>query len=49
VRGDLLIKLGRKAEAKIELERAARMTTNLREQALLLARAASCVERGAPN
>jgi RNA polymerase sigma-70 factor, ECF subfamily len=49
VRGDLLIKLGRKAEAKLELEKAARMTTNAREQALLLARAASCVERGAPN
>ncbi len=46
VRGDLLLKLGRKAEAKLELEKAARMTTNLREQALLLARAASCMGPG---
>jgi predicted RNA polymerase sigma factor len=43
VRGDLLLKLGRTAEAKVELEKAARMATNARERALLLARAASCV------
>jgi predicted RNA polymerase sigma factor len=43
VRGDLLLKLGRTAEAKAELEKAARMATNARERALLLARAASCV------
>jgi RNA polymerase sigma factor (sigma-70 family) len=49
VRGDLLLKLGRRAEAKVELEKAARMTTNARERALLLARAASCTERGSPN
>jgi predicted RNA polymerase sigma factor len=43
VRGDLLVKLGRRAEAKAELEKAARMATNARERDLLLARAASCV------
>jgi predicted RNA polymerase sigma factor len=43
VRGDLLLRLGRDAEAKIELEKAARMATNARERALLLARAAACV------
>lgn len=39
VRGDLLAKLGRRAEAAGEFERAARMTTNARERDLLLARA----------
>jgi predicted RNA polymerase sigma factor len=39
VRGDLLAKLGRAAEAKAELERAATMTENARERALLLERA----------
>jgi len=39
VRGDLLAKLGRHAEARAEFERAAGMTRNAREQALLLARA----------
>jgi len=42
VRGDLLLKLGRKAEAKAELEKAARMATNTRERELLQARAAGC-------
>jgi RNA polymerase sigma factor (sigma-70 family) len=42
VRGDLLLKLGRFAEARAELERAASLTRNARERALLLARAASC-------
>jgi RNA polymerase sigma-70 factor (ECF subfamily) len=42
VRGDLLIKLGRLDEARVELERAAALTRNGRERALLLARAASC-------
>jgi RNA polymerase sigma factor (sigma-70 family) len=42
VRGDLLLKLGRRAEAKAELEKAARMATNARERDLLLGRAASC-------
>jgi predicted RNA polymerase sigma factor len=43
VRADLLLKLGRRAEAKVELETAARMATNARERDILLARAASCV------
>jgi RNA polymerase sigma-70 factor, ECF subfamily len=39
VRGDLLFRLGRGAEARAEFERAAAMTPNGREQALLLERA----------
>jgi RNA polymerase sigma factor (sigma-70 family) len=39
VRADLLIKLGRPAEARTELERAASLTRNERERALLLERA----------
>ena len=39
VRGDLLEKLGRMAEARAEFERAAAMTRNARERELLLARA----------
>jgi RNA polymerase sigma factor (sigma-70 family) len=42
VRGDLLAKLGRRDEARKELERAAAMTQNARERELLLARAAAC-------
>jgi RNA polymerase sigma factor (sigma-70 family) len=42
VRGDLLVKLGRPAEAKTEFERAAGLTGNARERTLLLDRAASC-------
>ncbi|MCM3785056.1 RNA polymerase sigma factor [Neobacillus mesonae] len=42
VRGDLLLKLGRSAEARAEFERAASMTRNAREQELLLKRAAEC-------
>ena len=42
VRGDLLLKLGRRAEAKAALERAASLTRNARERELLLARAAAC-------
>ena len=42
VRGDLLAKLGRAAEACAEFERAAAMTRNTRERELLLARAATC-------
>jgi RNA polymerase sigma-70 factor, ECF subfamily len=41
VRGDLLAKLGRAAEARVELERAASLTRNARERDLLLARAAA--------
>jgi RNA polymerase sigma factor (sigma-70 family) len=40
VRGDLLLKLGRRAEARAEIEKAAGMATNARERELLLARAA---------
>jgi len=42
VRGDLLAKLGRYAEARTEFERAASMTRNERERALLLKRADDC-------
>ncbi|WP_326566668.1 RNA polymerase sigma factor [Amycolatopsis rhabdoformis] len=42
VRGDFLLKLGRRAEAKAEFERAADMTGNARERTLLLDRAAGC-------
>jgi predicted RNA polymerase sigma factor len=45
VRGDLLMKLGRLDEARVELERAAALTENARERALLLERAASCAKR----
>jgi len=41
VRGDLLQKLGRKDEARREFERAAVLTQNERERALLLSRAAA--------
>ena len=44
VRGDLLVKLGRVDEARAEFERAAALTRNARERALLLARAANCGE-----
>ncbi len=40
-RGDLLAKLGRVDEARVELERAASLTRNARERALLLERAGS--------
>ena len=39
VRGDLLLKLGRVEEARVEFERAAAMTRNARERELLLERA----------
>jgi RNA polymerase sigma-70 factor (ECF subfamily) len=41
VRGDLLAKLGRMAEARAEFERAAALTRNARERDLLLGRAAA--------
>ena len=41
VRGDLLMKLERRKEARVEFERAASLTRNAREKTLLLARAAS--------
>jgi len=45
VRGDLLAKLGRFAEARGELERAAALTKNAREKRLLLEKAAALVWR----
>ncbi len=42
IRGDLLAKLGRFDEARADLERAASLTRNARERALLLERAAGC-------
>jgi RNA polymerase sigma factor (sigma-70 family) len=42
VRADFLFKLGRLEEARVEFERAAALTRNLRERDLLLARAAAC-------
>jgi len=42
VRGDLLAKLGRNDEARAEFERAAMLTRNARERALLLDRVAAC-------
>ncbi|MEO8298660.1 MAG: DUF6596 domain-containing protein, partial [Burkholderiales bacterium] len=46
VRGDLLARLGRVDEARTEFARAAAMTRNAREQALLLARAAALPAAG---
>ncbi len=46
VRGDLLVKLGRSGEARVELERAASLTRNARERDLLLERARSCAGPG---
>jgi RNA polymerase sigma-70 factor (ECF subfamily) len=45
VRGDLLFKLGRLDQARAEFERAATLTQNARERALLNARAAECATR----
>jgi RNA polymerase sigma-70 factor, ECF subfamily len=44
VRGDLLAKLGRAAEASAEFERAAGLTQNESERTLLLARADACAQ-----
>ena len=46
VRGDLLYKLGRYAEARGEFERAAGLTRNERERALMRERAANCGAAG---
>jgi RNA polymerase sigma factor (sigma-70 family) len=43
VRGDLLFKLGRLEEARVEFTRAAELTRNERERTLLLERARACV------
>ena len=48
VRGDLLAKLGRFAEAKVEFERAASLTRNVRERALLLDRASASARLAGP-
>ena len=42
VRGDLLARLGRGAEARAEFQRAAKLTRNAAERAFLLRRAAAC-------
>jgi predicted RNA polymerase sigma factor len=47
VRGDLLARLGRRDEARVEFERAAAMTRNERERTLLLGRAAECAGKPA--
>jgi RNA polymerase sigma-70 factor, ECF subfamily len=49
VRGDLLAKLGRLDEARVEFERAAALTRNARERELLLDRAAGCAGASAPD
>jgi predicted RNA polymerase sigma factor len=46
VRADLLLRLGRDDEARAELQRAADLATNVRERALLLARAAAAPAHG---
>jgi predicted RNA polymerase sigma factor len=48
VRGDLLARLGRRAEARAEFERAAGMTRNAREREVLLGRAAECARTSPP-
>ena len=47
VRADLLTKLGRFEEARLEFERAATLTRNVREQDLLLKRARECADMSA--
>jgi len=42
VRGDLLFRLGRLEEARVEFERAAELTRNVREREMLLDRARAC-------
>ncbi len=49
VRGDFLFKLGRLDEARTEFERAAGLTKNSREQALLLERARACAKENRSN
>lgn len=45
VRADLLMKLGRFEEARVELDRAASLTRNARERDILLGRAAECARK----
>jgi RNA polymerase sigma-70 factor (ECF subfamily) len=49
VRGDLLAKLGRNGEARVEFERAATLTRNARERELLLDRAAASARAQRPG
>ncbi|MFB3909651.1 MAG: RNA polymerase sigma factor [Candidatus Eisenbacteria bacterium] len=49
VHGDLLAKLGRLEEAREQFVRAASMTGNMRERALLLSRAAACARGERPR
>ena len=49
VRGDLLSKLGRFEEARVEFERAASLSQNAREQELLLRRARACGSATSPE
>jgi RNA polymerase sigma factor (sigma-70 family) len=49
VRGDLLLKLGRHAEARAEFERAATLTRNARERTFLLNRAQTCMAAHGSN
>ncbi|MBB5207766.1 RNA polymerase sigma factor [Chiayiivirga flava] len=44
VRGDVLVRLERLDEARVEFERAAALTRNTRERALMLERAAACAQ-----
>jgi RNA polymerase sigma factor (sigma-70 family) len=48
VRGDFLVKLGRFGEAQEEFKRAASLTRNARERALLIERATECARRSNP-
>lgn len=48
VRGDLLLRLGRETEARLEFERAAALTGNVAEQAFLRRRADAIVVTGPP-
>ncbi|MER2540689.1 MAG: RNA polymerase sigma factor [Azonexus sp.] len=49
VRGDLLVRLDRHAEARAEFERAASLTQNARERVFLLARASRCNDLESPQ
>jgi RNA polymerase sigma factor (sigma-70 family) len=49
VRADLLAKLGRLDEARVEFERAAALTRNARERELLRERASACAHGSAPG
>lgn len=48
VGGDLLFRLGRYHDARTEFERAASMTRNIRERALVRQRAEESFQRAAP-